>query len=100
MIPSGEFNPGFRLSTIDVVILICGILGTTMMGQREWWLGLVVSFVVGHYHAWASAWCNDCAGNIRPRQESRALQGTRNILPDTGSRASEPLASPLTSSSR
>lgn len=49
MIPPVDFKPGFRLSAVDVAILIGGILGTVILGQHERWLGISVGFVVGHF---------------------------------------------------
>ena len=43
------FKPGFRLSLFDVVVLIAGIIGAFVSGALVWWLGVVITFVVGHF---------------------------------------------------
>lgn len=46
---SQRFAPGFRLSVLDVVVLALGGLGTWWLGADEWWAGMIVGFVVGHF---------------------------------------------------
>ena len=43
------FNPGFRLSAIDVGVLLAGVIGSFMVGQIELCLGLAIAFTVGHF---------------------------------------------------
>lgn len=44
-----EFKPGFRLSAIDVAVLILGAIGSIVVARYVWWLGLAVAVVVGHF---------------------------------------------------
>lgn len=44
--PHPSFAPGFRLSMLDVVVLLAGSVGAVVLGG---WLGFVVGFVVGHF---------------------------------------------------
>jgi hypothetical protein len=43
------FNPGFRLSALDVVVLIIGLAGTVIAGSMVHWSGFAIAFVVGHF---------------------------------------------------
>jgi hypothetical protein len=43
------FNPGFRVSVFDVLVLIAGIIGSVVVGAQLWWAGMVIAFVVGHF---------------------------------------------------
>ncbi len=43
------FAPGFRLSVLDVLILIIGIVGAFALSMVVWWWGFVVGFVLGHF---------------------------------------------------
>lgn len=48
--PTREFNPGFRLSAIDVAVLVLGSVATAYLSlQVSLWLGLGVAFVVAHF---------------------------------------------------
>lgn len=44
-----KFSPGFRLSVVDVLVLIVGTAGAVYFGLQTWWIGLVIGFVVGHF---------------------------------------------------
>jgi hypothetical protein len=44
-----QFSPGFRLSIIDIIVLILGALGTFLVVQIEIGLGLAIAFTVGHF---------------------------------------------------
>jgi hypothetical protein len=44
-----DFKPGFRLSVIDVVVLIAGAIGSVLLSSMTWWWGFVVAFVIGHF---------------------------------------------------
>ena len=46
---SREFNPGFRLSTIDVVVLLCGISGSFFLSSISTEISFIIAFVVGHF---------------------------------------------------
>ena len=51
-VPPGDdprFKPGFRLSVLDVVVLLAGAWGTWFLGREIWWAGAIVGFVVGHF---------------------------------------------------
>ena len=44
-----EFRPGFRISKLDVGVLIVGILMSALVGRSDEWLGLAVAFTVAHF---------------------------------------------------
>ena len=46
---SPNFQPGFRLSVFDTIILIIGIAGSILLGSVAWWFGAIVAFVVLHF---------------------------------------------------
>ncbi len=46
---SRTFSPGFRLSWIDVVILLGGAVATGVLVSIDFWIGVAVAFVVGHF---------------------------------------------------
>ena len=43
------FQPGFRLSTLDVVILIVGGVASAYAVTVDQWLGVAIAFVVMHF---------------------------------------------------
>lgn len=43
------FSPGFRLSLLDVVVLVVGAITAALLAIFVWWLGFVVAFVLGHF---------------------------------------------------
>jgi hypothetical protein len=43
------FAPGFRLSFIDVAVLVMGTIGTIALWSMTWWWGFVVGFVLAHF---------------------------------------------------
>jgi hypothetical protein len=47
--PDRQFAPGFRLSSLDVVILIAGAAGSAALSIANPWLGVAAAFVVGHF---------------------------------------------------
>ncbi len=47
--PSPKFQPGFRLSPLDIGVLIGGTILAVVLWQQTWWIGFVVAFVVGHF---------------------------------------------------
>jgi hypothetical protein len=47
--PPRTFSPGFRLSAVDVLILLGGGAATAAVGRVDGWVGLAVAFVVGHF---------------------------------------------------
>jgi hypothetical protein len=49
MVKNAAFQPGFRFSIFDAVILAGGGIGTAMGWSVEWWLGVLVGFVVLHF---------------------------------------------------
>ena len=44
-----EFEPGCRLSALDVCVLACGTIGSVVAWQMLWWVGFVIAFVVAHF---------------------------------------------------
>lgn len=49
MTTTANFRPGFRISEIDVGILILGTIGSYIMGRIEDALGVLVIFTVAHF---------------------------------------------------
>ncbi len=43
------FAPGFRLSALDVIILVVGVVTAFALVLVVWWGGFVVGFVVAHF---------------------------------------------------
>jgi hypothetical protein len=43
------FAPGFRLSLLDVIILVVGVAAAFALAMAAWWWGFVVGFVLGHF---------------------------------------------------
>lgn len=43
------FSPGFRLSPLDVIVLIIGTIAAAAVGIVVPWIGFVIAFVVGHF---------------------------------------------------
>ena len=43
------FRPGFRLSQLDIAILLVGIVGAVLAGLVAPYAGFVIAFVVGHF---------------------------------------------------
>jgi hypothetical protein len=44
-----KFQPGFRMSVIDGVVIVVGIVAAVGLWSTAWWLGFIVAFVVGHF---------------------------------------------------
>lgn len=44
-----RFQPGFRISTIDCVIIVAGIVASAMTWTTAWWLGFIIAFVIAHF---------------------------------------------------
>ncbi len=44
-----EFQPGFRFSVVDAVVLVVGAGVSVLFWQQTMWGGFVVAFVVGHF---------------------------------------------------
>lgn len=45
----GSFSPGFRLSMLDVGVLIVGVIATVFFSLTTPSIGFVIGFVVGHF---------------------------------------------------
>jgi Na+-transporting NADH:ubiquinone oxidoreductase subunit NqrD len=43
------FSPGFRLSALDVVILVAGAVAATAFAAVDRWTGVAIGFVVAHF---------------------------------------------------
>jgi hypothetical protein len=43
------FAPGFRLSVVDVFVLVGGTAASIALSMYVWWWGLVPAFVLGHF---------------------------------------------------
>ena len=46
---SSEFAPGFRFSILDAAILAFGGIAAIGCSTLDWWWGLVIAFVLGHF---------------------------------------------------
>ena len=46
---AAKFAPGFRLSALDVVVLVLGFGASVFLGALFWWVGILIAFVVGHF---------------------------------------------------
>lgn len=47
--PERSFQPGFRLSVSDIVILIAGGFSSAYLMTVDPWLGIAIAFVVSHF---------------------------------------------------
>src|SRR6516165_1011507 len=43
------FAPGFRLSVVDVFVLVGGTATSIALSMNVWWWGFVPAFVLGHF---------------------------------------------------
>ncbi len=43
------FAPGFRLSGLDAIILVIGVVTALALATVVWWWGFVIGFVLGHF---------------------------------------------------
>lgn len=43
------FSPGFRLSVMDMIVLVAGVIGSLLAAKVESWLGMATAFTVGHF---------------------------------------------------
>jgi hypothetical protein len=43
------FQPGFRLSPVDCVVIVAGTIATFACWSTAWWIGFVIGFVVAHF---------------------------------------------------
>ena len=68
MTANQSFNPGFRLSVFDCMIVLLGAVGTGWAYQIEPAFGLVIAFTVGHFFLF----CN-VVRMARPRELAWAL---------------------------
>ena len=46
---ASNFAPGFRLSSLDVFVLVGGTVGVTVLFTVMWWYSLVVGLVLAHF---------------------------------------------------
>lgn len=49
MVTVDTFSPGFRISKLDVLVLIAGGVGSIVLGSWDVHGGCIVAFVVGHF---------------------------------------------------
>lgn len=47
--PAQTFNPGFRISTLDVVVLFLGASFAANIGAVQPWIGVAIVFAVAHF---------------------------------------------------
>src|SRR5262249_15844100 len=43
------FNPGFRMSTFDALVLLLGAIGSAVLYCYVGWAGMLIAFVTGHF---------------------------------------------------
>jgi hypothetical protein len=48
-IQNKAFAPGFRMSFLDVAVIVVGILVSLLLGKKYWPLSPIVLFVLGHF---------------------------------------------------
>ena len=46
---ASTFQPGFRLSTVDIVVIVAGAIASIALWSTAWWIGFVVAFVIAHF---------------------------------------------------
>src|SRR5688572_9455977 len=46
---SPSFQPGFRLSTRDVIVIVVGSVAAAGAAAYEWWLGALIAFPLLHF---------------------------------------------------
>lgn len=46
---AANFRPRFRISEVDVGVVILGILGSVLLGRLNDMLGVATLFTVGHF---------------------------------------------------
>lgn len=44
-----SFQPGFRISAIDCIVIVVGTIVSVALWSTAWWIGFVIAFVVGHF---------------------------------------------------
>lgn len=44
-----RFRPGFRLSMIDIAVLVCGAIAAVAFWPETGWMGFIIAFVIGHF---------------------------------------------------
>jgi hypothetical protein len=47
--PPAKFDPGFRFSALDGLVLIVGAISSGVLWAMTWWWGFVVGFVLAHF---------------------------------------------------
>ena len=46
---ASTFQPGFRLSTVDIVVIVAGAIASIALWSTAWWIGFVIAFVIAHF---------------------------------------------------
>ena len=44
-----DFNPGFRFSVVDALVLLLGAIATVIVWSFLWYAGFIVAFVLVHF---------------------------------------------------
>lgn len=44
-----HFQPGFRISAIDGIVILVGMIASVLLWPTVWWIGFVVAFVLAHF---------------------------------------------------
>jgi hypothetical protein len=67
--PTDEFNPGFRLSTLDAFVLVVGGAFAANLAIAHVWFGVAIAFAIGHFFSfellWAAAFVGLAVGTAR-----------------------------------
>lgn len=44
-----KFQPGFRMSAVDGVVIVAGIVVAAALCSTAWWLSFIITFVIAHF---------------------------------------------------
>ncbi|MCE9608553.1 MAG: hypothetical protein K8U03_27015 [Planctomycetia bacterium] len=47
--PGAVFQPGFRISVVDRLVIVVGAAAAIALWSIAWWLGFIVAYVVMHF---------------------------------------------------
>ena len=49
MVALKKFQPGFRISVVDIIVIVVSTMAAIALWPTAWWIGFVVAFVVAHF---------------------------------------------------
>jgi hypothetical protein len=44
-----RFQPGFRISAVDLAVIVISLIASFVLWAQIWWIGFVILFVVAHF---------------------------------------------------